>query len=371
VSYPVRATEGSGYSSDPPVAGGSPKASGAPGSPAATPASGSTTFPHDALTGGLTHVGLTVHEAQMYHTLLRHGPSTARHAIAQSRLDRATGYRVLSRLRARGLVTASGYRPQRFTALDAGRLLDRVATTLRDELDLHRIVRDLYVSELPAPPRPSQAPSEPVRPGPTAPGRHHLLPGNEAIGGFLVDHLARSRDEAGALLRPALLPETTRLALADALRSAAGRGLKCHIVLDYHPTDLDFLSLVFRGMPEGRGSFEVRFYAPQLGQLFLFDHRTALRCLSTLGGPSHPSTALGVASEDPEFVRIQTGRFQTTWREAVPIELALRTPQGSDLGPTTTSAELRQWVDQPGRSDSRESSGGPGLPTHFRAARRS
>src|SRR5580658_7710937 len=52
----------------------------------------------DPLTGTLVHLGLSVHEAQMFRSLLEGGPSTARAAIEHSKLDRATGYRILSRL---------------------------------------------------------------------------------------------------------------------------------------------------------------------------------------------------------------------------------------------------------------------------------
>jgi len=109
----------------------------------------------DELTRGLTHLGLTVHEAQMYRAVVRSGPVTARHAILASQLDRATGYRILARLAARGLVVPTGRRPHRFVALDVGRLLDRATVFLRDEVDLHRVVPSG---------RPSLARSPPPRP---------------------------------------------------------------------------------------------------------------------------------------------------------------------------------------------------------------
>ena len=318
-------------------------------------------FPDDPITGGLVHVGLTAHEAQMYHTLLRHGPSTARFAIQQSRLDRATGYRILSRLRARGLVTATGYRPQRFVAMDATRLLDRVTSILRDELEMHRVVREIYAAGLP-PPRdlsgpngtraPSVAPELPRPPGLSLASRYRLLPGNDGVNRFLLEAIGHAKEEIGGLMRPALVPDPDRSQIGQALVKALTRNVRVRLVLDYHPTDLEFLTNVLRDLPETNTLLEVRFFAPQLARLFVLDRRSAVRCLSPLGAPMQGST-LGIVSEDLEFVRVQSARFQTTWREAVPLETALRSPQGSVMAPPSSSQELRQWVERVGHFEPR------------------
>jgi hypothetical protein len=355
------ALNGSGHRS----AAAEPSPTPPPTAPASSDRNGGPTeFPHDMLTGGLIHVGLTPHEAQMYHTLLRHGPSTARFAIQQSHLDRATGYRILSRLRARGLVSATGYRPQRFVALDATRLLDRVTTILRDELEMHRVVREIYASGLPpardlvgpATARPTvPSPPEPARaPGLSLAARYKLLPGHEAITPYLVETIGHAKEELGALLRPALVPEPFRAEVAEAIVRALTRGTRVRMVLDYHPADLEFLTAILRGVPEPGATLEVRFFAPQLARLFVVDRRLAIRSLITMGAPPH-AAALGIASEDLEFVRVQSARFQTTWREAVPLENALRSPQGSVLAPPSSSRELRHWVERPGRADPRGS----------------
>lgn len=343
-SEPPRRMPNPSPPSSPPVSDGSPAG-----------------FPGDALTRGLAFIGLTSHEAQMYHTLLRHGPSTARAAIQQSRLDRATGYRILSRLRARGLVTAAGYRPQKFVALDAGRLLDRVSTILRDELDLHRIVREVYLASLPAA-RENLAAGvnhvvhagpEPVRaPMSAGLGRYRLLPGNEPVGRYILEGVAEAKEEVGALLRPQTVPEPLREDISNAFVRAIQRGVRLKVVLDYHPADLEFLTGILRQFHEPSAALEVRFYAPQLARLFVIDRRYAMRCVGAPGCPHH-GPDLGIASEDAEFVRVQHARFQTTWRESVPLENALRSPQGSLLAPPSASVELRQWVERNGRVDQR------------------
>src|SRR5580700_4820895 len=146
----------------------------------------------DELTRGLTHLGLTVHEAQMYRAVVRNGPVTARHAIAASQLDRATGYRILARLAARGLVVPTGRRPHRFAGLDVGRLLDRATVFLRDEVDLHRVVRAIYIAE--SPPRPAGVDDgdpvfRPPAPRTPMPGRTRIIPKDEEFAPQLLHRI--------------------------------------------------------------------------------------------------------------------------------------------------------------------------------------
>jgi sugar-specific transcriptional regulator TrmB len=303
------------------------------------------------------HLGLSLHEAQMYRSLLEGGPSTARAAIEHSELDRATGYRILSRLRARGLVTASGYRPQRFVALEATKLLDRVTAFWRDEIDLHRVVRDLYQTNLGAQREPPTGGavlpgmgsiSSPLR----ATGHFKLVPGIDKVARQLLESIDGSREEIGALLRPHLLPEPLRVRVRTALATALRRGVRVRMVVDYHPPELDFLSELLHEYPEAGPALEIRFFAPQLARLLVVDRRVALRCihsaLTTSSGPD-----LGILSDEFEFVRLQTGRFQSTWRESVPLEAALRSPMGSVLAPPSSSRELRSWVERAGRAEIR------------------
>jgi len=159
----------------------------------------------EALTLGLVHLGLSPREAQLYHTLLRFGPVTARHAIQTSHLDRATGYRVLSRLRVRGLVAATGNRPQQFVALEIGRLFERVAAFQRDDLELQRTIREIYQTELfhsrssGAEPRPA-AVATPTVDSPLSlarprAGAYRVLPRGTEIGKFLVEALGGAKEE--------------------------------------------------------------------------------------------------------------------------------------------------------------------------------
>jgi sugar-specific transcriptional regulator TrmB len=347
---------------DTPPSNGSPRRSkgtaSAPPTPPAEPSPPPAMESQDPMTGTLVHLGLSVHEAQMFRSLLEGGPSTARSAIEHSKLDRATGYRILSRLRARGLVTASGYRPQRFVALDASKLLDRVSAFTRDEIELHRVVRDqlqLQFGGVREPngnlavthPAPAPVPSL-MRP----PAKFQLVPGIDRVGRQMLESIEQSREEIGALLRPHLIPEPLRARVRQSLANALRRGVRVRIAVDYHPPELDFLSELLHDYPEAGPALEIRFFAPQLARLMVIDRRVAMRCiqsaLTTSMGPD-----LGILSDDFEFVRMQTGRFQSTWRESVPLEAALRSPMGSVLAPPSSSRELRNWVERAGRTELR------------------
>lgn len=313
--------------------------------------------PVDPVTGALVHLGLSVHEAQMYRSLLEGGPSTARAAIEHSELDRATGYRILSRLRARGLVTASGYRPQRFQALDAAKLLERMTAFWRDEIELHRVLRDQFFAPF-APPReavPPMTASPPIggsAPLARGPSKFVPVPGITRIARQLVESIDGAKEEVGALLRPHLIPEPYRGRVRTAIAQALHRGVRIRLAVDYHPPELDFLSDLLHENPELGSGLEIRFYAPQLARLLLVDRRIAMRCIhSALTSSMGPD--LGILSEDFEFVRMQSGRFQSTWRESVPLETALRSPMGSVLAPPSSSRELRSWVERAGRTELR------------------
>ncbi|HEY6238315.1 MAG TPA: helix-turn-helix domain-containing protein [Thermoplasmata archaeon] len=312
----------------------------------------------EPLTLGLVHLGLSPREAQLYHTLLRFGPVTARHAIQTAHLDRATGYRVLSRLRVRGLVAATGNRPQQFVALEVGRLFERLAAFQRDDLELQRTVREIYQAELhqsrsngaettrtPLPT--SDSPLSPPRP---RVGSYRVLPRATEVGRFLVEGLAGVKEEFQALMRPQMIPEPLRSEVQQAIVRAVQRGVRVRIAVDYHPPEVEFLTGILKAWDGTPSAFEVRFYAPQFARLALFDHRMAMR---GIGFPGSAGTGpeFGVASEDGEFVRYQTSRFQTVWRDALPMEQAAPTAGGIRFVPTASARELRHWVEHTHRSD--------------------
>jgi hypothetical protein len=278
----------------------------------------------DELTRGLTHLGLTVHEAQMYRAVVRNGPVTARHAIAASQLDRATGYRILARLAARGLVVPTGRRPHRFVGLDVGRLLDRATVFLRDEVDLHRVVRAIYLAESPIRPagldegEPAlRAP--PVRP--LVPGHTRIIPKDEEFAPELIRRIAAARQEIQALSRPGVFAEGARVDVAKALLRASERGVRIQLVVDYRATDLEFLARFLAGVGTSGARPEVRIWTPQLARLWLVDRKLAVRGFGALspprpgGGPLVEFGREGGRSV-PRIPAVETTRRPTPAREA-------------------------------------------------------
>ena len=313
----------------------------------------------EALTLGLVHLGLSPREAQLYHTLLRFGPVTARPAIQTSHLDRATGYRVLSRLRVRGLVAATGNRPQQFVALEIGRLFERVAAFLRDDLELQRTVREIYQTELfqsrgaghESAPRPSPMPGESPLSAPRArAGAYRVLPRGIEVAKFIVEGLAGAKEEFSSLMRPQLIPEPYRAEIQQGVVRAIQRGVRIRIGVDYHPPEVEFLTGILKAWEGTPSQLEVRFFAPQFARLCLFDRKMAMRCIGLPGSPT-AGPEFGVASEDGEFVRYQSSRFQTVWRDGLPMEHAGPSAGGIRFVPTSSARELRHWVEHSHRSD--------------------
>lgn len=306
----------------------------------------------DSLTSALQHFGLGIREAQLYRALLKFGPMSARQSISLAGLDRATGYRVLSKLRARGLVTSTPTRPQRFVPLDVGRLFERSVSVMRDDLELLRILREHYVADanrLVRDARPSATSVTPPSPSPprTRWPSVRIYPRAEEIGHGIVGLADSAKEEVNALMMPTVIPEAIRAEVARSLSRAVDRGVRVKIVVDYHSLDLEFLATLLKPWGAIPPNLEFRFFAPQLARLFVVDHRFALRCIRSAGSPA-TGPELGIGSDDGEFVRYQLTRFQSTWRESLPLQradgaysAARRSPRNLD-----NARDLRRWVER-------------------------
>ncbi|MCI4361102.1 MAG: hypothetical protein L3J91_05310, partial [Thermoplasmata archaeon] len=71
------------------------------------------------------------------------------------------------------------------------------------------------------------------------------------------------------------------------------------------------------------------------------------------GLPGSPGTApdIAIASEEGEFVRYQSSRFQTVWRDSLPMEHAGAAAGGTRFVPSASARELRHWVEHAHRAD--------------------
>lgn len=306
----------------------------------------------DSLTSALQHFGLGIREAQLYRALLKFGPMSARQSISLAGLDRATGYRVLSKLRARGLVTSTPTRPQRFVPLDVGRLFERTVSLMRDDLELLRILREHYVADanrLVRDARPSATSVTPPSPSPprTRWPSVRIYPRAEEIGQGIITLADSAKEEVDALMMPTVIPEATRGEVARALARAVDRSVRVKVVVDYHALDLEFLAILLKPWGAIPPNLEFRFFAPQLARLFVVDHKFALRCIRSAGSPA-TGPELGIGSDDGEFVRYQLTRFQSIWRESLPLQrtdgaysAARRSPRNLD-----NARDLRRWVER-------------------------
>jgi hypothetical protein len=269
----------------------------------------------------LQPLGLSSREARLYLALLASGPVGAGEASKLSGLRRATGYRTLARLLARGLVRGDGRWPQRFRAEPAHVLFDRMAIFLHDEIEFRSLAADLYPLTLDietAPARGSRTERRSslsekrmgVPPGPAA-RMAGWSPGSSSVP---LSVLRRAQRGIDAFVRPASIPGLARNALGSALVDAARRGVAIRLVLDYAVADHRFLHRLAGDSRHRSPHVEVRHFTPLAGHLYVVDGRTALRfpTLSCLGRGAE----VGVVSRDPEFVRAQVARFESVWHDA-------------------------------------------------------
>lgn len=331
----------------------SPSAAPAPApEPARRPAPAGGDAGADSLTSALQHFGLGIREAQLYRALLKFGPMSARQSISLAGLDRATGYRVLSKLRARGLVTSTPTRPQRFVPLDVGRLFERTVSLMRDDLELLRILREHYVTDASRLVREARPAATSVTPPSPAPPRTRwpavrIYPRAEEIGHGLIGIADGAKEEVDALMMPMVIPEAIRGEVARAIGRAIDRGVRVKLVVDYHSLDLEFLATLLKPWGSIPPGLEFRFFAPQLARLFIADHRFALRCIRSAGSPA-TGPELGIGSDDGEFVRYQLTRFQSIWRESLPLQRTDGAYSASRRSARSldNARDLRRWVER-------------------------
>jgi Sugar-specific transcriptional regulator TrmB len=265
--------------------------------------------------------GLSSREARLYLALLQSGPVGAGEASKQSGLHRATGYRVLARLLARGLVKGDGRWPQRFHGAPAQVLCDRMAWFLQDEIELRKWSVGMY-------PQAAAAPVQPKRDGRVdrrLPASGELTESNSSSRARMVSWgsvsssvplsgLRAAKRSVDAFLRPGTIPPPVRNALATALADASSQGVAIRLVLDHAVADQRFVDRLW-GDPKSRSlGLDVRRYTPLAGHLYVVDGRMALRfpTLSCLVR----GTDIGLASQDPEFVQAQVDRFESVWVDA-------------------------------------------------------
>ncbi|MGA8302523.1 MAG: helix-turn-helix domain-containing protein [Thermoplasmata archaeon] len=286
------------------------------------PGAGRIPWPSHRGPGGLQGFGLSSREARVYLALITLGPSGARRATEGSGLHRATAYRVLSRLVARGLVTSDRRWPREYHPLPLRVLVERNVAFLRDEIELRHWLLRAFAST----PEPTNGGHLVGRPDPGrnppsgAPERGTEVPiGMTTIGSAtdspLIRYLQGARREVNALIRPLMIPAGLRAKVGASLARASARGLHVRVVLDYFAADLRFAAQLHRERTTRGPNLEVRHFTPLGGHVYVVDGQAALR-FPTLSGSSRDPD-FGFLSADPDFVRSQAARFDAVWDDAV------------------------------------------------------
>jgi hypothetical protein len=315
-----------------------------PGTSARPPSSGTGRIPWPASLGprALQGFGLSPREARLYLALVTQGPIGARRATEGSGLHRATAYRVLSRLLARGLVRAERRWPREYSPIPLRVLVERHVSFLRDEIEL----RHWLLRAFPAAPDPAIGSlwvSRPDRlrcPPPDNADRVGSIPmGVTAIGSVsdspLLDQLQGARRGVDALIRPLMIPSGLRSKIAASLARTAARGLPVRVVLDYLAADRRFAALFRRERSPRVSNLEVRHFTPLGGHFYVIDGRAAVRFPILTGSTRDPD--FGFVSEDRDFVGAQVTRFEAVWDDAVARRLArvLPDPEGPVATPVS------------------------------------
>ncbi len=329
----------------------------------------------EGLTQTFVAFGLSAREARLYVTLADKGSASAREAIRESGLDRATSYRIIDRLEARGLVTSDNRWPARYSAVGIQPMLDRMSALLRDEIELLQSIRDLYDRAASA--RTNGKKAEIKMPANAPPvERTRLLADYDSSITCLVNALRSAEQEIVAVVRPSAYRRIQADLIARAMCEALGRGVKLRLILNYRSIDLKFLGNLMENRPSTPSDIEVRFFVPQLLHLYLVDRRTAIRFLGFPGAPSH-GPEVGLETSDPNFVRTQTFRFRNIWNHSAPerVPSSGSATEGGETFLRVAPANRRADPSRPINTGAIHSSGfdadlGPLRPANGRTARR-
>lgn len=251
-------------------------------------------------------LGMSVREAKMYLAFLS-GSRRAREATALAGLHRATGYRILTRLLDRGMVTGDGQNPQRFEAVDPSTLFHRLELFYRDEAEIPSSIAEALGH--------GNGEASGYSPFLPAPIRIPRILANDGLPTHpIIEELSGAKHSVVAVVRPLSTPVAYRNALARALGRLARRGVHVRLITDALPADHRFCRAVAREAGGASVPLEMRHYSPLASQLYSIDRQKVVR-IPTLGATNR-APPVGVAVDDLSRVQLLVNRFETLWREA-------------------------------------------------------
>lgn len=238
---------------------------------------------------------------------LRGRPRRAREAATIAGLERATGYRILSRLLDRGMVTASGQHPQRFEAVSPSILFRRLELFYRDEAEIPNLLGEAFGRGADLPHHRSSLP-------PMMSDLPRVLAHEHGSIHPVVEAILRAKHSVGAVIEPLSAPVTYRIAMARALGRLARKGVRVRVITDARPADYRFSRAVLREANSSTEHLEFRHYSPLASQLYLIDRLTIVR-IPTLAA-STGAAPVGVVIDDQVRVQSLVSRFEALWTEA-------------------------------------------------------
>lgn len=250
------------------------------------------------------------------------GPRRAREAATIAGLQRATAYRVLSRLLERGLAVGDGRSKQRFVSVQPAELFRRLELFYREEAEIPGSLADSLTSN-----GRSAVPSDAPRAGSNHP---RVLSQDRGGAHPVFAELAGAKSSVDAIVRPLSTPFSYRADLERTLGRLARAGIHVRILTDATPADERFRAGVARRAVGGPNTLELRHYSPIVSQFYSIDREKVVRIPTLHASSRLPPVA--VATEGRGRIRPLIERFETLWNDATRTPVAGRSPGRKSRG---------------------------------------
>jgi Sugar-specific transcriptional regulator TrmB len=250
--------------------------------------------------------GLEEREAKLYLAALRRGRATASELTREAGVDRVLGYRLLDRLRERGLMEVTAERPRRYAPVSPTTLVERDLRSRRRRLAEDEGVARLLVDHL------ATQISGPTSGAP----RYQLLVGATQVYDHLQDMVGRARTGIDVMLTFHSLRASIDQGLQARVGPFVAGGGRVRMILEGDPRLGPTLAR-FRQVTRRHENAEFRERTPQPTRLTIVDGREALVFLVS-EARDHHRDEVAVWTDHPKFVGGQQIFFDRIWAEAAP-----------------------------------------------------
>jgi HTH-type transcriptional regulator, sugar sensing transcriptional regulator len=262
----------------------------------------------------LPRFGLAEREVGLYVAALRRGRATARELTRDAGVDRVLGYRILDRMRARGLMEVTAERPRRFAPLAPELLVERSLRERRNRLaEDEGIAREL-----------TERLSAAATPAPLGASRYQILTGTQPIYAYLQEIVGRAKERVDVMITYRSLRESLNHELEGRVGDFVRRGGRFRLLLEADPRWPATFSR-FRKALQRFPNAEVRLAPVQPSRLTLGDASEALLFLvPELRDRGDEQVA--VWTNEPGFVAGQRRYFEAAWKAGRRADAGPRRP---------------------------------------------